>query len=1418
MSLTDAMLLDPHRDVRDVWFARRIDGASGSGTADDPWDGGVRIDPPKSISSLVQESTGSLTAVAQISGNHGYFDGDMVVISGVTGTAGDFYNGTFVIHSITDSQFKYTMPGNPGGAAPGSNKAAARLVHQLDERLHALASQNVQGVCVRFGPGTFETRGNALAIKADGDVVPWIGWQPRDGWNISGSGMGVTVLKVVGAKDPRLLVSAIGSQNFGETSYGVTVSDLTVDCNMGANRGMAVGAVALVGGHQRVRRVRAIHFGSETPMVECFVIAVANAHPNFHELREVKDCVIEDCIVEHPWLNNARETSCLHTGGGERPTDGVHAYHRGCVIRDCYVNCELVDQPLDIASISFNAGTGFATVTTRVPHGRVNGNYVVISGALVQSSGVWVLDNAYNGTYDISNVSVDGLQFDYEPRDVAGHVPTSNPTGAMWIGRSPSHRVPVLGISKAGNDDNATLAILTTPYPHNRKIGQFVLVIEAGATTANHQPYLGHFPIEDTPSAYELHYRMKSEPTVDSIAGSIFINPSFQALSADAGKAAVTERNRIFGTAVGGSYHDTYSTGDITNRDNYISDATNGPFQNLGGTSALKLGSSLVNGRLATFTTLAAHGLSAGDPVTIKGAVVNGSYDNPYNGVFEVLEAPPPTSTEFSYLMLANPRANAQGSPVFGTVMDGSVARMIHGTFGPVAVFTTPAAHGFNVNDQISVFGAVVNGSILNPFNGVITVVEKTSTTFTYQLIPDPQTDPTSSASCARKVASELIRRTDVATLATQAAHGLDPLEEIIVRGALAPGVNGIPTYANPYNGKFELPEGTDPNSNAFSYALTELPINDLDDSPYHADGSPVFGDVKTGSSLFRKGLTGADAKIGVFNTVLPHGLEVGQTVIIKAAILSGSVDNHYNRTYTVLEIPNPTSFTYQIKDNGGTPVDPGADASGSPVYSTEQNGSLTRDGKVATFETADPTGLFVGQIVKVSGAIVGGSSDNPYNGVFRVVSVSADPPAFTYVMQSEPSGANTGTPQFTVFHAITSIIRNDPTNPNGKYALVTTAESHRLAVGDAVSIWEAILNHPFGNPFNGAFRVEGLVNTTQFLVTLDFDPGGNPSGATIQWASQNSTPLRRVTDAQGNVLSDPVGNIICEFNTDKPAQSGTVFDEGDLVSMFGAAANGSFVNGFNAVLGVEASPTTRSFRFKILKIFGGDPGINPVAGPVCALAKATPLSVNATTAIFHTVHKHGLVTGQGVKIEDPVEDPLSPFKGFIAVASVLSPTAFRWAYGSSPGGNSPPGYRFSALWQVGQFVAENNVIEMTQARHPDTTFGPSLASALTSNDFRPQYSFRRVLVRENLVRLVPGIPNPYALALNLRDGEQAIIEQNLLDLENAFPLQQLRSQTVHYFNNQNLQGALVQGFDSGMFQTLDELATRVEDAMILSL
>ena len=165
---------------------------------------------------------------------------------------------------------------------------------------------------IHLGPGIFQTRG----------YNGFTGWQAKSGQRITGAGMNVTTLKVVEASLANILTVAIGvhANNF---LSGFEVSDITVDCNLSSQpiASVACGAISLTGTRIRIRRIRAIHFGTQVfpqpgvgPYAEGFVIGVGGSYPF---LPEVADCLVEDCIIEKPSPNNAWVSTCINLGAGE---------------------------------------------------------------------------------------------------------------------------------------------------------------------------------------------------------------------------------------------------------------------------------------------------------------------------------------------------------------------------------------------------------------------------------------------------------------------------------------------------------------------------------------------------------------------------------------------------------------------------------------------------------------------------------------------------------------------------------------------------------------------------------------------------------------------------------------------------------------------------------------------------------------------------------------------------------------------------------------------------------------------------------------------------------------------------------------------------------------------------------------------
>ncbi len=111
------------------------------------------------------------------------------------------------------------------------------------------------------------------------------------------------------------------------------------------------------------------------------------------------------------------------------------------------------------------------------------------------------------------------------------------------------------------------------------------------------------------------------------------------------------------------------------------------------------------NGYLVTITTSAAHGLSAGQSVTVAGVGVAG-----YNGTFAVVSAP--SSTQFTYIAGAAGLANSGG----GTAASAT------------ATIQTSAAHGLSAGQLVTIAGVGVSG-----YNGTFAIATvPDSTHFTY--------------------------------------------------------------------------------------------------------------------------------------------------------------------------------------------------------------------------------------------------------------------------------------------------------------------------------------------------------------------------------------------------------------------------------------------------------------------------------------------------------------------------------------------------------------------------------------------------------------------------------------------------------------------------------------------------------------
>ena len=451
-------------------------------------------------------------------------------------------------------------------------------------------------------------------------------------------------------------------------------SEITVDCNLGGQpvlpddryfSPVLCGAISVVGSRIRIHRVRAINWGSQSPDYENFVLFTGWSSP---VVGEMTDCVIEDCILEQPALNNAQLVSCMGIGGYV-DRDGFHgAFHRGCAVRNCVVDCRYKVNPVAISSITYSGTT--ATVTTNVPHGRANNDWVRIAGAFVNGSAV----NPFNGSFQITNATSSTFQY------TMPSTPPGPPVGDLWVDQIPSHVVRIASITL--KDAPTNRYEVETYTAHFRIPGDPVspngIQVPSGSLWVNSTVYNGLFQVYDVISPTQFQYKLLTVPETDPAHVSLsqaYVGWIYHAISAEGGTGAVEEGNRVYGAQFG-HYNDTGSTKDLTIRNNYYHDVVCGVYcgmGSLGTATQFTSGQNVVYDpatNIATFTAPIAHGLLPKSAVRITRALVNGTENNPFNGrkadgtfinssngIFEVLDAP--TLTTFRYQMGENPGQNA---------------------------------------------------------------------------------------------------------------------------------------------------------------------------------------------------------------------------------------------------------------------------------------------------------------------------------------------------------------------------------------------------------------------------------------------------------------------------------------------------------------------------------------------------------------------------------------------------------------------------------------------------------------------------------------------------------------------------------------------------------------------------------------
>jgi hypothetical protein len=325
--------------------------------------------------------------------------------------------------------------------------------------------------------------------------------------------------------------------------------------------------------------------------------------------------------------------------------------------------------------------------------------------------------------------------------------------------------LPIESIMYVGQNQGRSQYKLTTKTPHHRIAGDTVLILDTFFSDPAHLPrFVGPFPVDAVDDLVTLRFTLRDAQPGDPPVGTFNLVPAarigvpFFALSADNGTGTLVEGNRVFDCITGGPYHDSFSTRDLTIRNNYYHNVVFGPVQTIGGVSQanepIRITGITHQGNIATATTLRPHGLVATDQVVIAG--VTGPtpedaalYNSPPGQTFSVTGVPTPTA--FTYEMTGTPSGDAMGSFIgylFLLPPDLKVSpRILEAlTYAKVGndyiaeAKTTYDKHGLEIGDGVLIVRGASPGYPNNDFfNGYFSVIDvPDDKTFKYRMAGNP--------------------------------------------------------------------------------------------------------------------------------------------------------------------------------------------------------------------------------------------------------------------------------------------------------------------------------------------------------------------------------------------------------------------------------------------------------------------------------------------------------------------------------------------------------------------------------------------------------------------------------------------------------------------------------------------------------
>jgi len=690
MSVVDALLLEPYRDPREVYIALRSDGLKGSGTINDPYDGGTRLGSELQASLTFEGRKFVLgTAFA-----NALEINDVVEITGVYGPAHLWFNKQFkVIEILSDLHVMLSFDDLATGTVP-------ELPPARPPAPPGVSYSHTGVIKVSYTPRP----GNKNGLPPIGAHLYW------------------PVAKVTLPGNHGLkLFDAVTLGNVSPSGYA--------------------GDYPIFGPKSPVDNV----FACRLPFLPPNTSAPLNCTVTrrIYRYDEVmRTAPYPSAIHLGPGIFETRGYASLHVA------DNVHyeQLHTGCIIRtgqhllgsgigtttlklvlplDEYNQTTAVGNPsspmadyAEVADLTIDCNASghvppYGTFPAPVTCGAVGlrGNFInirrvrainfctqalsecfAISAGTTGTNPAGVIEDCiveqpgWNNTHETTLLMNNGDA----PGKVLSPIVRHNYSNCNYFdpaddSRGSSEYLAVASIVQQ-NAPNRHLFTLTTKRPHLRKlvnntITNNILLNGVKDVVPTTLPSLNQsFPVVQIVDAFQLVFQMlgNTEAMTQINYASSYIGVDFHAPGAFSGTGCVTEGNAVFDCPQA-YYADTGSTRDTVVRDNYYSGINISVFFNFtegaveaSGRSALSLTKGAApNGKIATFEVPAGSAplvVVAGDAVTITKALIGGlptEADITYNGTFTVLDVIEVSGQKrkFTYAMKQEPTAHADSLP-----------------------------------------------------------------------------------------------------------------------------------------------------------------------------------------------------------------------------------------------------------------------------------------------------------------------------------------------------------------------------------------------------------------------------------------------------------------------------------------------------------------------------------------------------------------------------------------------------------------------------------------------------------------------------------------------------------------------------------------------------------------------------------